>query len=221
MTNYTKITNFAAKDTLTPGDANKKVKGTEIDNEFNAIVDAIDTKADSASPALTGTPTAPTAATGTDTTQVATTAFVQTELAATPRIVSYHHVPMPTNVTSTSTTEYDLGMSVTMTPASSTNKLLIFANAECYARGSGDDMGYEFKLFIDSSQVVEQANAFYSSNSSVTGAGLNSTMTIIYEHSPGSTAELTIDCKGNLVFGATEVAWYATSSSITVLEIEP
>ena len=46
MSNYTKITNFAEKDALTPGNANKKVKGTEIDNEFNAISTAIATKAD-------------------------------------------------------------------------------------------------------------------------------------------------------------------------------
>lgn len=43
---------------------------------------ALNLKARLASPALTGTPTAPTAATTTSTTQVATTAFVQQELAA-------------------------------------------------------------------------------------------------------------------------------------------
>lgn len=80
MSNYTKITNFATKDSLTPGDANKKVKGTEINNEFNAIATAVATKADLASPALTGTPTAPTASAGTDTTQIATTAFVDDAL---------------------------------------------------------------------------------------------------------------------------------------------
>lgn len=40
------------------------------------------TKADKASPAFTGTPTAPTAAAGTNTTQVATCAFVHSEVAA-------------------------------------------------------------------------------------------------------------------------------------------
>lgn len=40
----------------------------------------------SASPALTGTPTAPTAAAGTSTTQIATTAFTRTEFAAPPAI---------------------------------------------------------------------------------------------------------------------------------------
>ena len=76
MANYTKATDFAAKDALTTGDPAKIVKGTEIDSEFNAIATAINSKANTASPALTGVPTAPTAASGTNTTQLATTAFV-------------------------------------------------------------------------------------------------------------------------------------------------
>lgn len=81
MTNYTKATNFASKDTLPVGDANKKVKGTEINTEFDAIETAVNSKANTNSPTLTGTPAAPTAATTTNTTQIATTAFVQTEIA--------------------------------------------------------------------------------------------------------------------------------------------
>jgi len=49
MSNYTKTVNFAAKDALTTGDANKVVKGTEIDTEFNNIATAVATKYDSAS----------------------------------------------------------------------------------------------------------------------------------------------------------------------------
>lgn len=80
MSNYNKSTNFAVKDSLTTGNPAKAVKGTEIDDEFNAISSAISSKADTASPALTGTPTAPTATSGTNTTQVATTAFVKGEI---------------------------------------------------------------------------------------------------------------------------------------------
>lgn len=50
-------------------------------NEADADA-AIALKANIASPALTGTPTAPTAAADTNTTQIATTAYVQTELSA-------------------------------------------------------------------------------------------------------------------------------------------
>ena len=46
MSNYTKTTNFAAKDSLASGNASKVVKGAEIDAEFTAIQTAIATKAD-------------------------------------------------------------------------------------------------------------------------------------------------------------------------------
>lgn len=77
MSNYTKSTNFTAKDTLPSGDSGKIVKGTEIDTEFAAVASAISSKADINSPTFTGTPLAPTASAGTNTTQIATTAFVQ------------------------------------------------------------------------------------------------------------------------------------------------
>jgi hypothetical protein len=80
MSNYTKATNFATKDTLPTGDSGKIVKGTEIDSEFNAIASAISSKADTTSPTFTGTPAAPTAVAGSNTTQLATTAFVKTEI---------------------------------------------------------------------------------------------------------------------------------------------
>ena len=75
MSNYTKSTNFAIKDSLVTTDPAKVIKGTDIDNEYNAISNAIASKADTNSPALTGTPTAPTATLGTNTTQIASCAF--------------------------------------------------------------------------------------------------------------------------------------------------
>ena len=83
MSNYTKSTDFAAKDALASGNASKIVKGTEIDTEFNNIATAVATKADLASPTFTGTPAMPTGTTAVtqstsdDSTKLATTAFVQ------------------------------------------------------------------------------------------------------------------------------------------------
>lgn len=82
MSSYVKATNFATKDTLPSGDSNKIVKGTEIDNEFNAIAGAVSSKADLASPTFTGSPAAPTATAGSNTTQVANTAYVKAEITA-------------------------------------------------------------------------------------------------------------------------------------------
>ena len=78
MSDYSKSTNFTTKDTLPTGNSNKIVKGTELDTEFTAIASAIASKANTSSPDLLGTPTAPTAAAGTNTTQIATCAFVIT-----------------------------------------------------------------------------------------------------------------------------------------------
>jgi len=58
MSNYTKTTNFATKDSLSSGDPNKIVKGAEIDTEFNNLATASATKANAANAALTGTTTA-------------------------------------------------------------------------------------------------------------------------------------------------------------------
>jgi hypothetical protein len=87
MSNYTKSTDFAAKDALASGNAGKIVKGTEIDTEFNNIATAVATKADLASPTFTGTPALPTGTTavtqssGNSSTLLATTAFVQAAIA--------------------------------------------------------------------------------------------------------------------------------------------
>lgn len=86
MTDYTKATNFASKDSLASGNAAKIVKGTEIDTEFNNIQTAVATKADLASPTFTGTPSLPTGTTAVtqsssdSSTKLATTAFVQAVL---------------------------------------------------------------------------------------------------------------------------------------------
>ena len=80
MSDYVKLTDFAAKDALVSGNPAKIVKGTEINDEFQEIETNMATKADKVSPALSGVPTAPTAATGTSNTQLATTAFVQQEI---------------------------------------------------------------------------------------------------------------------------------------------
>ena len=62
MSNYTKTTDFAAKDSLPSGDSGKIIRGSDFETEFDAIATAITSKAESASPTFTGTATIPTAA---------------------------------------------------------------------------------------------------------------------------------------------------------------
>lgn len=57
MSSYTKTTNFAAKDTLATGNANKIIRGADIGSEFDNLATAVNSKADKASPTFTGTVT--------------------------------------------------------------------------------------------------------------------------------------------------------------------
>ena len=106
MAQYVKATNFASKDALLTGDPNKIVKGAEIDDEFSAIQTAVNSKADTLSPTLTGTPLAPTATAGTVSTQVATTAFVDTAVTNAKVSPAFTGTPTaPTAAVGTNTTQ--------------------------------------------------------------------------------------------------------------------
>ena len=72
MSNYTKTTDFQAKDSLPTGDSGKIIRGSEFETEFDAISTAIATKADTAGPTFTGTLTFETISDGT----IGVTAFV-------------------------------------------------------------------------------------------------------------------------------------------------
>ena len=53
MSDYTKITDYSAKDALSSGDSVKRVKGSEIGADFDAVAVAVATKANLATPAFT------------------------------------------------------------------------------------------------------------------------------------------------------------------------
>ena len=55
MSNYTKATNFAAKDAMVSGNPTKVIKGTEVGAEFDAIAIATNSKSNLESPTFTGT----------------------------------------------------------------------------------------------------------------------------------------------------------------------
>ena len=80
MADYTLAVSWSGKDALADSDANKVISGADFNTEFTTVQTAVNSKANTASPTLTGTPAAPTAATSTDSTQIATTGFVKNVL---------------------------------------------------------------------------------------------------------------------------------------------
>ncbi len=109
---------------------------------LNKIATALLLKADIASPALTGTPTAPTAAGGTNTTQIATTAFVLANGAS--KLVSRAFASHTSNVnlstvipaddTIPQITEGTEVVTASITPATTTNR--VRATFSCFVSGN-------------------------------------------------------------------------------------
>lgn len=97
MANYTKATNFYTKDALLTGNPAKIIKGQEIDDEYNSLAIAVNSKADLTSPTFTGIPLAPTASVGTSTTQIATTAFVTAALQLVYQVGAIYSSTLSTN----------------------------------------------------------------------------------------------------------------------------
>lgn len=127
MSNYTKSTNFATKDTLASGNPSKIVKGTEIDTEFNAIASAVASKADLASPTFTGVPAVPTATAGSNTTQIANTAYVKNALdnLTGSKIVQIVQSQNGTYSATSATAFVATGHTATITPTSTSSKILV------------------------------------------------------------------------------------------------
>ena len=119
---------------LTPtGQAKLDAKANvDLSNLSNTGQGKLDAKADLASPALTGTPTAPTATAGTNTTQIATTAFVAAAIAA---IVDSSPAALDTLKELATALGNDANFSTTMTnalaaKAAKTNDTITVTNAD-------------------------------------------------------------------------------------------
>jgi hypothetical protein len=108
MSDYTLAVSWSGKDALADSDSAKVISGSDFNTEFTTIRTAVNSKANIASPTLTGTPAAPTASASTSTTQIATTAFATTadNLKANLASPALTGTPTaPTAATSTNTTQ--------------------------------------------------------------------------------------------------------------------
>ena len=107
---------------------------------------ALGTKAPLASPALTGTPTAPTATAGTNTTQIATTAFVKSAVdTASSAVRSFSKVKVGSTTveadSATDTLTLEAGDNVTITPDATNDKVTIAATDTTYSEATTSAAG--------------------------------------------------------------------------------
>ena len=126
-----------------------------------------------------------------------------------------------TETTTTSTSYVDVGLSVNITPSSTSSKMLVLVNGHIHKGGAVDDYVYgSAQLLRGATQLKEHIGCAYFQESTGGGNGDGGknlgTVSFSYLDSPATTSELTYKVQfktdgSSLTFG--------TSGSLTVMEI--
>jgi hypothetical protein len=123
-----------------------------------------------------------------------------------------------TNGSTTSTSAYsDIDPSVSITPTSSSNKILVIATISSESMGSGSDRGINLRLMRGTTELTVQQYEHYSSSDTAQRIGLS---TFVWLDSPATTSSTTYKCQFKS-YGSSSTARvnYYGETSVTVMEI--
>lgn len=186
MSNYSKATNFATKDTLAHGNSGKLIKGTELDNEFNAIASAISSKPD--------------------------TGLIK-------QVITFS---TDVKTSTTGTTFVNSAVTATITPTSSSSKILVLVSASQLIYNYTTEM--DTRIVRDSTQVAGSYKIFKAwlpSEGTSKELWVPTAMAVL--DSPASTSSITytvqFKCQGytggSVSYGSNDT----DASTITLVEI--
>ena len=174
-----------------------------VDGVTSAIQTQFTAKANLASPALTGTPTAPTATAGTNTTQLATTAFVQTALGG-----AASYTLLGTIATTSGTTQTLSGLNLT-------SYSFLVAVVDGVSAGSltnfffaGLDTGKPITTSGTAVGIITVDLATGVASSCIGGSGTANTMAFISLDTTLSTASTSVSVSASSAFDAGSVRVY-------------
>jgi len=93
-------------------------------------------------------------------------------------------------VTTSSTTFQDTGISVSITPSASTSKILVLAVGSAYIQGTGYNVKGEIRVLRDSTEITRTDHGYDSANSSF-GARLALSFNMSRLDTPNTTSSIT------------------------------
>ena len=190
MSDYTKATDFAAKDSLPSGNAAKVVKGTEIDDEFAAIQTAIATKLD--------------------------TSTFNTFKSGKILQVVYGNAASDVNTSNSST--YVDSATASITPSASSSTILVIANPYLTLSRSNANQGQVNFLIDRDGTSISATSQSFKIQDTYQNAGFIVQPVVHYLDSPATTSSVTYTIKaknGNTTGSFTSFE----ESSITLMEI--
>lgn len=171
--------------------------------------------------AISGIMTAPTAAPGTNTTQLATTAFTTNALSSvTGRILQIVNSTTTTSFTTTSGSFQATGHTATITPTSTSSKILVLLTAELAQQST--NLNTHLTVFRGATNLAGSGNAFCDVLSSAGNIYANAAVN--YLDSPASTSALTYQAYilvngGSGTYNAGGTGVTSGVASITLMEI--
>ena len=128
-----------------------------------------------------------------------------------------------TQVSTSSTSHSDTGLSASITPSSASSKIIVFAHQHYYAARSASNAGHAVKLVrtigTNSSDVTTNPSGYDSGFTSNGGSGATSTVlagyvTIVALDSPSTTSQCTYKTQGRVYLPASSgIVYYQESSS--------
>lgn len=198
MSNYSKATNFAAKDSLAHGNPAKIVKGTELDNEFNAIAGAVASKVEASDIAA---------------------ALTNVSGRVLQTVISQNGTYSATSATTFTPT----GHTATITPSSSSSKILVLVTGFMWQTNIYAFSGNVYSTIYRGTTNLAGGGGFTMTNvntaASPGGASVYGSVAFSHLDSPASTSALTYQVYIKAEGGA-NAAWDGNGvASIILMEI--
>ena len=127
-----------------------------------------------------------------------------------------------TAINSTSTSYADTGLTVNITPTSTSNKILVLVNGACQTYDNGVDARGWGQIVRDSTALQAIRYGAYVGGSGNTDTNWYGTLAMSCLDSPSSTSQLTYKVQFRLESGGTSTMWQPDSmpSTITVMEVQ-
>lgn len=129
-----------------------------------------------------------------------------------------------TAATSTSSTYADTNLSVSITPTSASNKILVFVNqsAEAEFNSAVWEVGVLIKLVRGSTDIYNAGQfGFYTQKDTSGKNVLRQFVNFVYLDSPATTSALTYKTQFRFYTGTCSVQPFSMPSTITVMEVTP
>ena len=112
------------------------------------------------------------------------------------------------------------GLSLAITPSSSSNKILVMGKVNVLVTGGGGDVGARVQPVRDSTVLAANYSELYISDGGSADPGTIGEMSIFFLDSPSSTSSLTYKFQGRVPSGGTATFQFDSKfSTLTLMEI--